>query len=73
MTDSNALTALYRENLEESIVKEVAALKGFPLREAMALYYTSKLAKQIELGLYGIDNLSLLVTLERQMQQAHCA
>lgn len=58
MTDSNALTALYRENLEESIIKEVAALKNIPLRDAMALYYTSKLAKQIELGLYGIDNLS---------------
>lgn len=56
--DNKILTALYRENLEEDIIKEVAALKNIPLRDAMALYYTSNLAKLIEQGLYGIDNLS---------------
>lgn len=56
--DNKILTALYRESLEEDIIKEVAALKNIPLRDAMALYYTSNLAKQIEQGLYGIDNLS---------------
>lgn len=56
--DNKILTDLYRENLEEDIIKEVAALKNIPLRDAMALYYTSNLAKQIEQGLYGIDNLS---------------
>lgn len=56
--DNKILTALYRESLEEDIIKEVAALKNIPLRDAMALYYTSNLAKQIEQGLFGIDNLS---------------
>lgn len=56
--DNKILTALYCENLEEDIIKEVAALKNIPLRDAMALYYTSNLAKQIEQGMYGIDNLS---------------
>lgn len=56
--DNKILTDLYRENLEEEIIKEVASLKNIPLRDAMALYYTSNLAKQIEQGLYGIDNLS---------------
>lgn len=56
--DNKILTALYRESLEEDIIKEVAALKNIPLRDAMALYYTSNLAKQIEQGMYGIDNLS---------------
>lgn len=56
--DNKILTALYRESLEEDIIKEAVALKNIPLRDAMALYYTSNLAKQIEQGLFGIDNLS---------------
>lgn len=33
--DNKILTALYRESLEEDIIKEVAALKNIPLRDAM--------------------------------------
>ncbi len=51
------LAALYRENLEASIIKYLAEKKQIDVREAMNLYYSSRLAGQIENGEYGIENL----------------
>ncbi len=51
------LTALYKENLEASIIKHLAEKKQIDIREAMNLYYSSRLAEQIEKGECGIENL----------------
>ncbi len=51
------LAALYKENLEASIIKYLAERKKIDIRDAMNLYYSSRLAEQIEKGEYGIENL----------------
>lgn len=57
MTDKNNLKHIYEQNLEESIIEQLAKEKKIDLREAMDIYYHSRLAKQIENGIYGIDNM----------------
>lgn len=57
MTDYKDLTAVYRQNLEESIIACLAKMKSLDLRKAMDIYYKSRLAKQINTGKYGIDNM----------------
>ena len=51
------LDKVYKEMLEEKIIKRLAEVKGLPLREAMDIYYKSKLSQQIYEGTYGIENL----------------
>lgn len=57
MIKSNALEEEYKQNLEESIITYLAEVKNLKLRVSMDIYYRSKLAQQIEDGVYGIDNL----------------
>lgn len=47
----------YRRDLEESIINYLAAIKKISLRDAIDIYYKSRLAVQIERGDCGIDNL----------------
>lgn len=48
---------IYKQNLEESIIEYLSKEKKLELRQAMDIYYQSKLAKQIEQGAYGIENM----------------
>lgn len=57
MTNLKELTQLYRENLERDIIQALSQLKSMELRQAMDIYYKSKLAAQINSGAYGIDNM----------------
>ncbi|MBQ9119138.1 MAG: hypothetical protein IJY09_03650 [Lachnospiraceae bacterium] len=57
MTEHKALDAVYRRNLEEEIIKYLAVKNQMDYREAMDVYYKSRLAAQIEEGQYGLDNL----------------
>ena len=57
MTDYKELTAVYRQNLEESIIACLAQTKSLDLRKAMDIYYQSQLAEQIHEGRYGIENM----------------
>ena len=57
MTNYKDLTAVYRQNLEESIIACLAKMKSLDLRKAMDIYYKSRLARQINAGKYGIDNM----------------
>jgi hypothetical protein len=57
MIDKNELTAFYRQELETSIIEYLAEKLKIDFREAMRVYYDSKLSKQIEAGSNGIDNL----------------
>lgn len=51
------LEAVYIENLEQDIIKNIAALKNLDLRKAMDVYYQSKLFTQIANREQGIENL----------------
>ena len=57
MVDHSVLTKFYRERLTENIISCIAEIKQIPEREAMRIFYSSRLAKMIEVGKYGIDNL----------------
>lgn len=57
MVDHETLTKFYRERLAENIINCIAEIKQISEREAMKIYYSSRLAKMIEIGKYGIDNL----------------
>lgn len=51
------LEGLYKEMLEEEIIYHLAQIKEIPLRQAMDIYYRSKLSRQINDGRYGIENM----------------
>lgn len=55
--DDKSLDRIYKENLDEKIIAELARVKGITVRDAMDLYYQSKLSRQINNGAYGIENL----------------
>ena len=57
MTDKKQLGEIYKQNLENDIILNLAKLKGIDIREAFDVYYNSKLANQIAEGAYGIENL----------------
>lgn len=57
MTDTREIEKLYRENLEASIIRHLAFIRSIDLQTAMATYYRSRLAVEIENGAYGIDNM----------------
>ena len=57
MVDRMQLSEIYKQNLENDIIKALADLKQIELRKAFDIYYSSKLAEQIAEGSYGIENL----------------
>lgn len=59
MVDRKQLEEIYKQNLENDIINEIAKIKGIELRKAINIYYSSKLAEQIENGSYGIENMDV--------------
>lgn len=57
MTNQEEISKIYRQNLEEDIISYLAKELNSSIDEAMRIYYSSKLARQIDEGKYGIDNL----------------
>ena len=57
MTDKKQLGEIYKQNLENDIILNLAKLKGIAIRTAFDIYYNSRLATQIAEGVYGIENL----------------
>ena len=57
MSDRKNIDYIYKQNLEESIIEYLSEEKNIELHRAMHIYYQSKLAKQIEQGAYGIENM----------------
>ena len=43
--------------MEEKIINQLAEEKEIPIRQAMDIYYRSKLSQQINDGSYGIENM----------------
>ena len=58
MTDMESLSEVYKQNLENDIITILAEMKSINLRDAIDVYYSSKLAEQIAEGSYGIENLA---------------
>jgi len=57
MTDRKQLSEVYKQNLENDIIKVISDIKQIDLRRAFDIYYSSKLAGQIADGSYGIENM----------------
>ena len=57
MSNPDNLDMIYKQNLETDIIEYLAKTLSIDLRDAMEKYYSSKLARQIESGENGIDNL----------------
>ena len=57
MTAKQQLLDVYKQNLENDIILNLARMKEIEIRKAFDIYYSSKLAGQIAEGLYGIENL----------------
>jgi hypothetical protein len=57
MADKENLELFYKQNLENDIINAVSEEKGIAIRVAFDIYYSSKLARQIESGEYGIENM----------------
>ena len=57
MTDKDKLDKLYKEMLEEKIINYLTETKSIPFRQAIDIYYKSKLSQQIYDGSYGIENM----------------
>ena len=57
MVDKKQLEEIYMQNLERDIIIAISEMKGIDLRKAMDIYYSSRLAEQIENNSYGIENM----------------
>lgn len=57
MVNKKQLEEVYKQNLEDDIISTISEIKGIELRSAFDIYYSSKLAEQIEKGSYGIENM----------------
>lgn len=57
MVNKKQLEEVYKQNLENDIINAISEIKGIELRKAFDIYYSSKLADQVEKGSYGIENL----------------
>lgn len=57
MVDRKQLEKIYKQNLENDIINTISEVKGIDLRKAINIYYSSKLAEQIENGSCGIENM----------------
>lgn len=51
------LSELHLQHLETDIVEQLAARLNLDAEEALAIYYKSRLARQVAAGSYGIQNL----------------
>lgn len=57
MIDRKQLDKIYKQNLENDIINTISQMKGINLRKSINIYYSSKLAEQIENGSCGIENM----------------
>ncbi len=55
--DRKRLSDIYKQNLENDIIKAIAERKQMELRKAFDIYYSSKLAGQIADSSCGIENM----------------
>lgn len=68
MRNKQNIDYIYKQNLEESIIEYLSKERNLELRQAMDIYYHSRLAKEIEQGTYGIDNMDYKYLAEDLME-----
>lgn len=68
MIDKDALDKTYKEMLEEKIINQLADTKGISIRQAMDVYYRSRLSQEINDGSYGIENMDYRYLVEDLME-----
>lgn len=68
MVNHDELNKLYKQNLEDDIIKYLSDAKKIGLREAFDIYYSSRLAEQIARGENGIENLDAKYLAEDLME-----
>jgi len=56
--DQDALESAYRDRLEPDIIAALAARTGLAPRQAMDVYYRSRLAREVGHGEFGLQYLS---------------
>ena len=64
MVNKKDLTRIYHQKLEADIINQLSIKLNIEIQKAMDIYYSSKLAKQIENSEYGIDNLDYKLLVE---------
>ena len=66
--DKENLNFLYKQNLEENIIGYLSEKKKIDLRNALDIYYKSKLSEQISNGILGIENMDYKYLAEDLME-----
>lgn len=62
------LNFIYKQNLEKNIIEYLSEKKAIDLRQAMDIYYKSKLSEQIAKGILGIENMDYKYLAEDLME-----
>lgn len=66
--DKVNLEFVYKQNLEENIIEYLSEKKKIDLRQAIDIYYRSKLSEQIAKGVLGIENMDYKYLAEDLME-----
>lgn len=66
--DKVNLDFVYKQNLEENIIEYLSEKKKIDLRQAMDIYYKSKLSEQVAKGVLGIENMDYKYLAEDLME-----
>lgn len=66
--DKVNLEFIYKQNLEENIIEYLSEKKKIDLRQAIDIYYRSKLSEQIAKGVLGIENMDYKYLAEDLME-----
>lgn len=62
--NENVLEKLYQERLEERIISRISEIQNISLEQAMDIYYSSNLSREINLGTYGIQYMDYKILAE---------
>ncbi|MCQ2122648.1 MAG: hypothetical protein MJZ25_00505 [Fibrobacter sp.] len=62
--NENVLEKLYQERLEERIINRISEIQNISLEQAMDIYYSSNLSREINQGTYGIQYMDYKILAE---------
>lgn len=62
--NGNVLEKLYQERLEERIINRISEIQNISLEQAMDIYYSSNLSREINQGTYGIQYMDYKILAE---------
>ena len=71
MIEREKLDRTYKELLEEKLINRLAEEKGIPIRQALDIYYKSKLSQQINDGSFGIENMDYRYLVQDLIENEH--